>query len=465
LTVRVAGIAVALFLASATLYRVELDRPIGNSDEAVYAQMAREMAQGGDLLTLRWQGRAVFSRPPLSVWPLAAGALAGGPVPTALAIRWPLALEAAAAVVFLFLLGLFRYGLGTGVVSALLLLFAERFIHYARFLESEPLLIAFCLLGALCWELSRSRPAWIYGYGLCLCGALLTKQIVGALPLVMPLADLCERRPLPRRELWGVFFGTVTIVGGWLAVELVRFGAPFADALLLRNVALRSLEPFHGTTTAAYYLLMMWEREGPLVIVLFLGVLYAAWRKDALPLLWTAAVLVPFSLARSRYDYYALLGYPALLLGAGRLCTSLWRGIPAPVFLLFWGGMHLYAMLARPIEVEDPETGELAQRMAAQSSADDVLFVVDQVPYSARYYSQRRTLQLLFDPVEYRETKLLLSAEVELVAEKEVGQTTRRFARWFAIVPKVDRARLGDVGKVEIVGETPRYVLLRSSSY
>ena len=63
-----AGVA-ALF--AAVVLSINLGQgSILSSDDALYAQMAREMSQGGGWLTAYWLGEAVFEKPPILLWML-----------------------------------------------------------------------------------------------------------------------------------------------------------------------------------------------------------------------------------------------------------------------------------------------------------------------------------------------------------------------------------------------------------
>src|SRR5215210_3503041 len=95
--------AVAAFLVVTPLLLVNTSgQALHNGDEAIYAEMAREMVDGGQWLELRWQGEVLFPRPPLSVW-IVAGAhrLLGDER----AVRWPLAAASAAGVALVLLVG------------------------------------------------------------------------------------------------------------------------------------------------------------------------------------------------------------------------------------------------------------------------------------------------------------------------------------------------------------------------
>src|SRR5262249_24324219 len=152
----------------------------------------------------------VLNRPPAAVWPLALAVRLGASSERAL--HGVIAIECALAVALLFFLGARRYGTATGFWTAFFLATSALFFFYSRYIESGPLLIVLTIGALLCWEKARDQPGWILGFGACLGFSLLTKQVVGVLPLLAPLGDLLERRspgshgvlerrPIPWRRL------------------------------------------------------------------------------------------------------------------------------------------------------------------------------------------------------------------------------------------------------------------------
>jgi 4-amino-4-deoxy-L-arabinose transferase-like glycosyltransferase len=411
--------------------------------------MGREMAATHDVVTLRWQGAPCLYRPPASVWPIALAIAVAGPREAA--VRAPVALEAALAAALLFLLGA-RRRLGVGIAAAALFATARLTLRYAAYIESEPLLIACFLAAWLAWEEAATRPrAWI-AFGLLVGAALFVKPIVGGLPLVL----LALRRP-PRRRLALVLALAAAPSLPWIAWQWARHGRAFVDAFFVANLLGRSLHPMLRGSTPLYYPLMLWRTEGPLVLLFAVGVAHAAWRRDWAPLVWTAAVLLPFSLVASRYDYYALPAYPALALMTATALVEV-RRVLAPIAVTLWALVHVPVILWQG-DVSDPETGVLAQEAARAMGPGDVLFVVDQVPYSARWYAGRRTVQILFDAAEYEETRRMLPAEV--VLEDRGAWPARLLAgRSWAIVPKVYAGGLR--APLQLVGEAGPYLLVRN---
>jgi hypothetical protein len=227
---------------------------------------------------------------------------------------------------------------------------------------------------------------------------------------------------------------------------------------VIRNVVGRSMHVLHRTTTPLFYVSMLWRAEGPVCLILVPALAYAVLRRDALLLAWALGVLLPFSLVASRFTNYALLAYPALALLLARPAVELARGWIAAPLVILWALPHLLGGYTRWPGSTDLQTGVLAQRVPEVSQPDDVLLVVDQVPYSARFYGQRRTIQVAFEQSDYDEARFILPAEIERT--DELRAVTSRFARWFAIVPKARSFRLDTAGKVYLVDETGAYILV-----
>jgi 4-amino-4-deoxy-L-arabinose transferase-like glycosyltransferase len=449
-------VAAVLFAASFGLYLYRLGGRFSNGDEAIYAESAREMATRGDWLTLRWQGKEKLERPPTSVWPLALAYEIFGPDEAAL--RGVCALEAALTVALLFLMAARRWDPGVAMVAALALALSARWYLSARYIESDPLLCLFFVAALLCWEKARDRPRWIYGWAFCLAGALMTKPFVGVLPLLAPLSDLAERRPLDWRRLGSAILVATLLTLPWHVYATVRFGREFARAFIVDNILQRSSQALHQHHGPSFYYLMLWYLEGPLVLISALGLMWAAFKREWLVVLWVAAVLLPFTIAKSRYTHYLMPLYPALGLAtalAVMRALPRWRVPVASVFVAMAVVTHILPFARTP--EGDDEIAALAKLARAASRPDDVLFVVDQYSFSARFYAERRTIEVHMKR-GWETRSLVLPGEV--VEATDLTKVTGRYPRWFAIAPRDRWAQLRSLGIVRLVGQTPRYLLL-----
>jgi 4-amino-4-deoxy-L-arabinose transferase-like glycosyltransferase len=453
-------LAAGIFVLFFALYLRGLHRPMANSDEAIYAELGRSMVESGDWLTPRWQGKPVWNRPPASVWPIAIAMKIAGP--HAWVIRLVGAFEAAVVLVLLFFLGRRQRDLRYGLVAALVLGASTLVLLYARSMVAEWVLLIGLLAALLCWEKGRDDPRWLLGWGFFLGLCLLTKQVVGAVPLVACLADILGRKRIAWRYLgWGCL-AALLLWGGWIAIETWRFGAVFLYQHLVVNVLERGRIAMLDRTGPTYYLQMLWVLEGPPILLVMLGLGLSAWRRDFLPVLWGLGTLLLFSLSATRFNYYALLAYPALALGMASLLAEMGRWWLTCLVVLAWTVAHLSmpgGFLPQP--VEDPELGTLAETMGRVSLPDDPLVTVGLNPYSARFYSHRKTTQLVSQDKGRLSVVVL---ESDRVQTSDVAGYLAQLPRWFAIVKVEDAPRLAALSHVFLVVRSGRYLLATNSA-
>jgi 4-amino-4-deoxy-L-arabinose transferase-like glycosyltransferase len=462
-------IVVCLILAFLPLTLRGYDRPLGNGDEAVYAELARGMARTGDWATPRWQGRPVFNRPPASIWPLALAMKVAGPGPGV--VHAVGAMQAMAIVLLVYALAALLWTRPTGLLAALLTGSATLHLLYARTVVADNLLVFFTLAAFLAWEMGRRQRGWLLLWGLCLGLALLTKQLLGFLPLAAPLADLLGRRRMDlRRAGLGLLLG-LALAGLWLLTETLRFGPTFLREHLWLNVWERACVPMIERTTPSFYLRMLLALESPLILLSLLGMIVLVRSRAFLLPLWGLGCLLALSLSATRFNYYALLFTPALACSMAVVLMWLTPAAPWPrplpwlrlalpwVVLGLWLAVHITKPgVLRPMVPMDPEPGWLAEQMGRVSQPDDPLFLVGLNPYSARYYADRRTIQLVRRPSSAAVSTTVL--EAERWPTDDVSATLQTQPRWYAIVRKDQTGLLRGLENLSLIAQTPSMVLL-----
>jgi hypothetical protein len=257
----------------------------------------------------------------------------------------------------------------------------------------------------------------------------------------------------------GALLLAAAIVLPWHLWESARFGSAFWHEYLVANVAARAGAAMHHPTTPLFYPRMLWRTEGLLVLLYAAGLAYACWRRDPVPLGWALAVLLPLSIAGSRYDYYALVAYPALALGAGRL---LGEAVPRLGWVL--GPAAAVASLVHTLGARhaeetpwDAQVKGLAELCAQVSRPGDLVLSINQFAFAPRFYSQREAIMVTLDPVTDPGQSLLPGEQVPLGG---LLPRLERRPRWFALAQKRDAPRLGPLGTVYLVGESRDYVLV-----
>lgn len=453
-------------------------RALHNGDEAIYAEMAREMVESRRWLDLTWQGQAVHPRPPGAVWVVAFGHWLFG---DERAVRWPLALAAALEVALVMVLGtlLFRNRerpLVVGLTAAGWLLTADLFIGYARYLESEPFLCVFMLAALVAREAARERPERMWLFGFFVGCALMTKQVVGGLPLIVLAVDAAgpKEHRAPTGRLVQALIAMLLVWLPWHGYMLERYGSEFIDSYFFANVVSRARDAMLHATRATFYARELWRSEGVLGVIAVAGVVWGLWRARRpdgrgvrMLVLWAIGGFVAFSISASRYDHYLLTIYPALALAAGALLGE-WlplrpwlRGLLIAAVLAAAAGQHLVRDLSAPFD-GDEEVRVLA-RLADQRHRPPVrLYTFNTHPYSARYYTRLRVTTLLESNADLVAAVALkragLPSDVEHAPNLAADLGAR--ARPFLLLLPRARADLVKDARLGLLGATPHYLLL-----
>jgi 4-amino-4-deoxy-L-arabinose transferase-like glycosyltransferase len=190
----------ALLLISGVTFLMGLGRPaITDSDEAYYAEAAREMVETGDYLTPRFNYANRFQKPVLYYWFVAAGYHITGA--TAGAARFPAAAAGMVLVIVTWWCGRRWFGAQVGVLGALIVATSAGAVMIARlslpdlpFVTLMSLSIAAAFAG---WfDTDEPQPWMVVLAGASAGAAVLSKGPVGLLvpALVIGAALTIERR-------------------------------------------------------------------------------------------------------------------------------------------------------------------------------------------------------------------------------------------------------------------------------
>ncbi|MFQ5827901.1 MAG: ArnT family glycosyltransferase [Candidatus Methylomirabilia bacterium] len=341
-------------LVAAALYLTGLGQaPFVDPPEGLHAAITQEMATRGDWITPHFDGVRYFDKPPLLYWLMAAGFWLVGP--SEWAARFWSALAALGTALLTVRLGTLLGAQRLGLIAGLLVISNLEFFVFGRLVKPD-LIFVFLIALALC-EFARayaeaSRPALLICYA-ALGASVLAKDLLGAVGPVAVIALfflLMRERPVPARWLpWsGLAVFAVIAVPWYLAVEWKNHGFlwyTIVDNHLLNfsrqrvfpdeDVPLTALE-FLGVTAIGFF---PWSLFLPWALV---RVVRSSWQGVEARLwlllgLWSAAVLVFFTLSPFKLPHYGLPAFPAMAL----LVAKLWddsfdglRGAPSPRMLL-----------------------------------------------------------------------------------------------------------------------------------
>lgn len=301
-------------------------------DEGRYAQIPREMLEGGDWVVPRLQGDPYLDKPPLFYWLVMASFSLFGFHDWAARLVPALAVEATVLICYLFgrrLVGERSAFLGTLVLSLL-----PGFVGVGRLLVLDGVLALWVTISLFSALLAVEGPRLRWGWWLLAslaCGlGVLTKGPIAVILLVPPLwlhrrlnGAIC---PIGRRG-WLMFVGVVLAVAlPWYIAVCCRL-PEFVRYFLWEHNVVRFLQPFDHERPVWFYapLLLLGLLPGTLLLPAFVRFCLAGneevarQRCPVLGFLLLAAgwCLLFFSLSGCKLPTYILPAFPPLALAIG----------------------------------------------------------------------------------------------------------------------------------------------------
>ncbi|HEY1213917.1 MAG TPA: glycosyltransferase family 39 protein, partial [Bryobacteraceae bacterium] len=313
--IRAWEIAVVIGLAIFVLFYKLGVSPLFDWDEAIYAQISREILQRHSWIPLYWNFQPFFDKPPLLMWATALFFEVFGP--SELWARAASALSGVALCVLMFSFAKRVGGSRAAWLTVVVLLTTTAFYDASRFGTIDVLLTLGMYIGlAGLFHIDQGRlwgwyPFWI-GFGV----AVMAKG-AGAAPLF--LTTLCvailnhwTKEKINRQFVIGIVL-FAAIVLPWHIYMCVRFGADFLGNYIGFGVLKRALSGIGAHNGGPrYYLLVLAERATPWVFFLPLAFLRALKdRRLQIPVIFSLVILIFYTIARTKFPWYIVPAYPA----------------------------------------------------------------------------------------------------------------------------------------------------------
>ncbi|MBI4090391.1 MAG: glycosyltransferase family 39 protein [Candidatus Kerfeldbacteria bacterium] len=348
-----AALIVVAVISSLVLFWRLGEKPLENWDEGIHANVTLEMYRQGAWLDLSYRDELYTAKPPLSFW-LRAGLF---PVlgETELAIRWWSAVAGVATAVLLSYWAWQLFANARMAALAGLVFVTGRYVmfHSFRTGETDGLFILLLVAALYAYWRSLQSPGWFVWFGVLTDLAVMTKSLAGAIPAIIVAIDLTlgrRWRQLGWRKIGWSVLAAVVVVLPWHAVELVRHGREFWQSYFGFHVLERAGEVLYANQVPWYwYADIVGRRMFPYVALVPLAALLALRRAirdrdelDRLLLVWSAVVFVMFSLIQTKFDWYILPIYPALVLLVSR---AVWELVKQPGRLVVGGFLVSLAVM------------------------------------------------------------------------------------------------------------------------
>ena len=306
-----------------------------NPDEPRYAQVAREMVEGGDWIVMHFNGETYADKPPLFFWAVALSSFLWQGF-SSFAVRFPSALFSTCTVVLTFLLGKRFYGSRAGFFSALILATSLEFAYLSSRANIDATLTFFTTASLYCFilwyfheERKRARLL-IYGFYAAMALATLSKGPVGfILPLLGCLIYLLFQKDWKAMKEMRLVTGLTLFLGmvlAWYLPAVARGGPDYLRATLLQHSVERFSTGWGGHAKPFYYFFLRipvdflpWSIFLPAAILHGFSSRLMEKKPFYFFLTWCVVIFIFFSLSKGKRGLYLLPLYPGLALLVGKV--------------------------------------------------------------------------------------------------------------------------------------------------
>ncbi|HKF59165.1 MAG TPA: glycosyltransferase family 39 protein, partial [Blastocatellia bacterium] len=328
-------VSLAIFVGSAVAPPALLD----DADSA-HAEVAREMVESGDWVTLKMDGIRYYEKDPLMYWMVAASFKVLGP--NEFAARLPIALSTTLSVLAVWALGSLMFGSRAGFYSGLVMATCVGPFLFTRIVIPDILLTAL-----ICWAIyffirgmasPHPRSPAYFGFYAC-CGlAFLTKSLIGMVfPASIVVVYLVATRQIGQIREARLLAGcalAAAIALPWSALAGIRnehfLWFHYINEQVYRYLGKRFPMDYDTVPLAVFYglhavWLFPWTVFLPASLVYIprkITHLAQDQKFTLLLIIWVLIIVAFFSLS-TRQEYYTLPAIPALAILCGRVLFDL----------------------------------------------------------------------------------------------------------------------------------------------
>jgi len=335
-----------------------------NPDEPRYAQVAREMINGGDWILMHFNGKVYEDKPPLFFWSIALSSFLWQGF-SSFSVRFPAALFGTLTILLAFLLGKSLYSTRTGFFSGLILATSLEFAYLSTRANIDTTLTFFTTASLFCFfqwyqyhkgGRSNQRPTIsIYGFYISMALGTLTKGPVGfVLPLLVSLIYLLIQKDWKGINGMKLIPGIVlmmVIVLAWYVPAVWKGGRDYLNVTLLKQTVNRYSQGWSHVKPFYYYFYNYPFESLPWFLFLPAAVAYGfsketiEKRKRFLFLLtWFVVIFIFFSFSKGKRGLYLLPLYPAASIMVGKLWND-FISLSMDHFRHGWISLPLYGFM------------------------------------------------------------------------------------------------------------------------
>jgi 4-amino-4-deoxy-L-arabinose transferase-like glycosyltransferase len=323
-----------LLIASGLLFSANAPRlSLLSMDDAFYARIAIEAERSGRFFTMTWADRPNFQKPPLQSWLVGRFfALFGEHDWSA---RLPSILMALGILVMTYRIGVLTVGPAAALTGVAALALSPYFSDHARRVMQEVPFAFWTALAMLTFMESRRRPRLMVLFALPLGAAILTKSVLGLVPLLVLLATAIAvpglRGTLRNPWTWAGIVGGLALAATWTIEQTWRFGAQALREHYLGEVGPRALTSADPLRFLLGYPWQLMDSYQPVIVPAALGAFVLCRDRAArggtglVLVIWSFIPVLALNFLSGRAPRYIFPVFPALA-----LCGGFWLAHVAP---------------------------------------------------------------------------------------------------------------------------------------
>ena len=359
-------------------------------DEAIYAQVSKEIVRGGDWLTLHWAYQPWFEKPPLFMWITALFYRLFGV--SEFWARVPSALSGITLIGVTYLIGKYTFGKRVGFLAAVILSTCYHFLSFSRFGTMDVMLTLFTYLALYAYlRLNNEKQKWWYLVWSSCALALMVKGAGGIIaPAAIILALAFEKRfsaAIRSSHFWQGVLLAFLIIAPWHILMYVWYGRAFIDEYIGYHVIARSTRTLEGHASGYYYYVgklvdgfFPWCLLVPFAVISIIRRNNKDQSRSWVLLLLCALVFGLYTVIPTRRPWYIVPLYPALAVLIAIFISNLYQKYQSrPIYrrivtaacavLIIVGG--LYSFVSLYFNHKPAEPVAKLSRLAQSTSPDD----------------------------------------------------------------------------------------------
>ncbi len=345
-----------------------------DANEAFYAETPREMMESHDYVNPAFNYHARLNKPPLSYWIVIPFYKLLGM--SEAAERLPIVIAAMIMIATAYGLGRVLFLCDAGLLAAICLAVAPRFLMFSRRIIIDVYLAMFMALALLMFVLAQERPArrrlyLMLMYASIGLGVITKGPVAVALPAAVFFVYLAVHKKLSWLKQMMLPAGMIVIAAivlPWYVAVYYQHGWSHIETFILRDNLSRYTQPVWGPRRGFFfYIPVMIGDLFPWSVFLFPLVWVAArsvWQKKqklsnasdksvtaravngpALLAIWIVVIVLFFSLSKSKEDLYILPIYPAAATLIGGCLARLIGNRPRDLAIVRWTTLALAAII------------------------------------------------------------------------------------------------------------------------